>query len=50
VAPGEHAVSLTFAPEGTAGGGTTLSLDGRLRFAPGRVVLVTSADGQLVVR
>jgi hypothetical protein len=33
-----------------AGGGRTLSLERRLRFEPGRVVLVTSENDALVVR
>jgi ferredoxin len=50
IAPGEHAVSVTFVPADPDSGGRTLAFEGRVRFAPGRVVLVTQEDGQLVAR
>jgi ferredoxin len=50
VAPGEHLVSVTFAPEDPAGGSKTLSLHERVQFAAGRVVLVTYDGQRLIVR
>jgi ferredoxin len=50
VAPGEHAVRVTFAPAEAESGGATLEFEGRLAFAAGRVVLLTHDNGRLVVR
>jgi hypothetical protein len=49
VAPGEHDVAVTFAPEHAAEGGRALRLARRVRFERGRVVLVTIEDGALAV-
>ena len=46
VTPGEHAVSVTFAPRD--GDGVTLALERRQRFVPGRIVLVTY-DGRALI-
>jgi ferredoxin len=50
IVPGEHTVSVTFAPAEPGSGGKTLALEERIRFAPGRVVLLTHEDGRLVAR
>jgi hypothetical protein len=50
IAPGEHVVAVTFAPVEAASAGKTLALEERVRFAAGRVVLITQQDGKLVVR
>jgi hypothetical protein len=42
VTPGEHLVQVTFTPAAPGGGGRTLVFERRLRFEPGRVILVTS--------
>ena len=41
VAPGEHALRVTFVPVDATSGGATLALERRVSFAPARVVLVT---------
>jgi ferredoxin len=50
VAPGEHAVAITFIPEDPEGPGKALTFEDRLRFAPGRVVLITYENGRLAAR
>ncbi|HTO10169.1 MAG TPA: 4Fe-4S binding protein [Candidatus Binatia bacterium] len=50
VTPGEHAVSVTFAPQEAGSGGATLALERRLRFVPARIVLVTYDGRALTVR
>jgi ferredoxin len=50
VAPGEHLVTVTFAPAEAGSGGRTLALDERIRFLPGRVVLITHDSGRLTTR
>jgi hypothetical protein len=50
VAPGEHAVSVTFAPHDAGTGGRVLSLERRIRFERGRVVLITSDNDVLIAR
>jgi len=50
VSPGEHGVTVTFKPEDGGGGGAVLSFDGKLRFAAGRIVLLTAEDERLVAR
>jgi hypothetical protein len=50
IAPGEHVVSVTFAPRDRDSTGKRLTLERRLHFEPKRVVLVTYAQGALVVR
>jgi ferredoxin len=50
VEAGEHLVSVTFAPEDGAAAGKVLTLERRLSFARGRVVLVTHDGETLVVR
>ena len=50
VAPGEHAVAVTFTPEDPGGAGKPLAFEGRVRFAPGRVVLITYENGRLTAR
>ena len=50
VAPGEHAVTVTFTPEEPGSGGKPLTFEGRIRFAPSRVVLITNENGRLTAR
>jgi ferredoxin len=50
VEPGEHLVRVTFVPEDGAAAGKVLTLERRLSFARGRVVLVTHDGDSLVVR
>jgi hypothetical protein len=50
VAPGEHTVTITFTPEELGAGGKPLSFEGRVRFAPSRVVLITYENGRLITR
>ncbi|MBI1735440.1 MAG: 4Fe-4S binding protein [Candidatus Rokubacteria bacterium] len=50
VAPGEHAVKITFTPEAPGSGGRVLAFDGTLRLDRQRVVLITSENDRLVVR
>jgi ferredoxin len=50
VAPGEHLVTVTFAPEDAESSGKTLMFEGRTRFAPARVVLITYEKGRLSAR
>jgi ferredoxin len=50
IVPGEHTVEVTFAPAEAGSGGKTLAFEGRLRFAPGRVVLITHDNGRLTAR
>ena len=50
VTPGEHAVSVTFVPREAGSGGAMLVLERRLRFEPGRIVLVTHDGRALTVR
>jgi ferredoxin/coenzyme F420-reducing hydrogenase delta subunit len=50
VAPGDHALKVTFTPADRDSGGRVLSLDRTLRFDRGRVVLITDEDGRLTVR
>ena len=50
VAPGEHTVTVTFTPEDPGGAGQPLAFEGRVRFVPGRVVLITYENGRLTAR
>ncbi len=50
VAPGEHAVKVTFTPDDAGSGGKVLAFERTVRFEPARVVLVTSANDALVAR
>jgi hypothetical protein len=50
VVPGDHDVRVTFTPHETGGPGKVLSLDQRVRFDRGRVVLVTYDSENLVAR
>src|SRR5262249_53738564 len=50
IAPGEHDVSVTFSPHDGGSAGKVLSLDRRIRFDRGRVVLITSENDMLSVR
>jgi ferredoxin len=50
IAPGEHAVTVTFAPAEAGTGGKTLTFEDRIRFAPARVVLLTYDNRRLTVR
>ena len=50
IAPGDHEVSVTFTPHTVGAAGKTLSLEGRIRFDRGRVVLITSENDTLMVR
>ena len=50
VTPGEHEVAITFVPEEPSERARPLTFEGRVHFAPGRVVLVTYESGRLVTR
>jgi ferredoxin len=50
IAPGEHTIAIAFAPEDPASGGRPLTFEGRVVFAPARVVLVTYENGRLTAR
>jgi ferredoxin len=50
IAPGDHEVSVTFTPHTVGATGKTLSLERRIRFDRGRVVLITSDDDALTIR
>ena len=50
IAPGEHAVKVTFTPAAADSGARVLAFDGTVRFDRGRVVLITSANDRLIVR
>jgi hypothetical protein len=50
VTPGEHAVTITFVPEEPGERAKPLLFEGRVRFAPARVVLITDEGGRLVAR
>jgi len=50
IAPGEHDVSVTFSPHDGGSAGKVLSLERRIRFDRGRVVLITSENDTLSVR
>jgi ferredoxin/coenzyme F420-reducing hydrogenase delta subunit len=50
VTPGEHMVTITFSPEEPGGGGKPLTFEGRVLFAPARVVLITYENGRLSAR
>jgi hypothetical protein len=50
VTPGEHLVTVIFTPEDPGGAGKLLTFEGRVRFAPGRVVLITNENGRLTAR
>ena len=50
ITPGEHAVTITFTPEEPGGGGKPLTFEGRVQFAPARVVLITYENGRLTAR
>jgi Pyruvate/2-oxoacid:ferredoxin oxidoreductase delta subunit len=50
VAPGDHEISVVFRPEGAAVHGQVLSFEGRVRFDPKRVVLVTLENERLVLK
>jgi ferredoxin len=50
IAPGEHEVSVTFAPHDGGRAGKVLSLERRIHFDRGRVVLIASENDMLGVR
>jgi len=50
ITPGDHEVSVTFTPHTAAVVGKTLSLERKIRFDRGRVVLITSEDDTLITR
>ena len=50
IVPGEHTVTVTFAPAEPGSGGKTLAFEKRIRFVPARVVLITHDDGRLTAR
>ena len=50
VAPGDHEVSVTFTPHDKGTAGKVLSLERRIRFERGRVVLITSENDDLIER
>jgi hypothetical protein len=50
VRPGEHAVTVTFAPEAAVAGAARLAFAGTVRLDPGRVVLITQEGDGLVAR
>jgi hypothetical protein len=50
ITPGEHTIRISFAPAELTDGRKPLTFEGRVRFAPGRVVLVTYESGRLIAR
>jgi ferredoxin len=50
VVPGEHLLSVSFTPEDVASSGKALTIERRVRFERGHVVLVTSDNDTLIVR
>ena len=50
VAPGERTVTVTFTPEDPGSAGKPLTFEGRIRFMPSRVVLITNENGRLTAR
>jgi hypothetical protein len=50
ITPGEHAVTVTFTPAESGDGGKPLTFEGRVRFSPARVVLITYENGRLIAR
>jgi hypothetical protein len=50
ITPGEHAVTITFTPAESGDGGKPLTFEGRVRFSPARVVLITYENGRLIAR
>ena len=50
IAPGEHTVTVTFAPAEPGDGGKPLAFEETIRFSAGRVVLLTQDNGRLIVR
>jgi ferredoxin len=50
ITPGEHEVSVTFTPHSAAGVGKALSLERKLRFDRGRVVLITTENDTLIAK
>jgi len=50
ITPGDHEVSVTFTPHTAAAVGKTLSLERKIHFDRGRVVLITSEDDTLITR
>jgi ferredoxin len=50
IAPGEHEVSVTFTPHDAGTTGKVLSLERRIPFERGRVVLITSENDALIAR
>jgi ferredoxin/coenzyme F420-reducing hydrogenase delta subunit len=50
ITPGEHEVTITFAPEEPSERAKPLRYEARVRFAPARVVLITYESGRLVAR
>ena len=50
IAPGERTVTITFTPAEAGDGGKPLRFEGRVRFAPARVVLITYENGRLIAR
>jgi ferredoxin len=50
ITPGDHEVSVTFTPHPAAALGKVLSLERKIRFDRGRVVLITSEDDTLIIK
>jgi hypothetical protein len=50
IAPGVHDVTVTFMPHTAGATGKALSLERRIRFDRGRVVLITSENDTLILR
>ena len=50
IAPGEHQVSVTFGPHDADTGGKVLSLERKIGFERGRVVLITTENDTLITR
>jgi len=50
IAPGDHEVSVTFTPHAGAAAGKALSLERKLRFDRGRVVLITTENDTLIAK
>ena len=50
ITPGDHQVSVTFTPHTDAAVGKALSLERKIHFQRGRVVLITSEDDTLITK
>jgi len=50
IPPGDHEVSVTFMPHSAAAVGKALSLERKIRFDRGRVVLITTENDTLIAK